>query len=146
MYRPQKTIMIKEEESKKQWFILDATDKVLGRFAAEVVKILEGKHKPTYMTYADCGDGVIVINADKIRVTGSKAVQKIYRHNTGHMSGMRETTYEDMMERHPERIIEHAVAGMMPKNRLSRQQLKHFRVYAGAEHEHDAQKPIKVNI
>ncbi len=142
----QKTLIPKKEEVKMNWLILDAAGKTLGRFAAEVAKILCGKHKPTYTTNLDCGDGVIVVNAKQVRVTGSKEAQKIYRHHTGAMSGMRETTYRTMMARHPERIIERAVGGMMPKSRLGKQMLKKLRVFADAEHNMEAQKPIQVNI
>lgn len=142
----QKTLIPKKEEVKKQWLILDAEGKTLGRLAAEIAKILCGKHKPTYTTYLDCGDGVIVINAEKVHVTGAKAAQKIYRYHTGAMSGMREIPYRTMLARKPERIIETAVSGMMPKTRLGKQQLKKLRVFAGAEHQMEAQKPIQANI
>lgn len=140
------TIMHKKENSKPSWFILDAAGKTLGRFAAEITKILRGKHKPTFTTFADAGDGVIVINAEKIHVTGTKEAQKLYRYYTGSMSGLREVPYRTMKARKPEYIIEHAVKGMMPHSRLARAQLKRLRVFAGAEHNLDAQKPIKANI
>lgn len=138
--------MVKNEEVKHDWFVLDAAGKTLGRFATEVAKILRGKHKPTFTTFADGGDGVIIINAEKIRVTGNKEAQKIYRYYTGSMSGLREIPYRTMKARKPEYILEHAVKGMMPKSRLARQQLKRLRVFAGAEHGQAAQKPIKANI
>lgn len=141
-----KTFMLKGEEVKHNWFILDAAGKTLGRFASEVTKILRGKHKATFTTYADGGDGVIVINADKIRVTGSKDAQKVYVYHTGYMGGMREIPYRTMLDRKPEYIIEHAVKGMMPKTRLANAQLKRLRVYKGSEHEMAAQKPIQANI
>lgn len=141
-----KTIMHRKEDSKPTWFILDATGKTLGRFAAEVAKILRGKHKPTFTTYSDAGDGVIVLNADKIRVTGNKEAQKEYISYTGHMGGLRRTPYRVMKARKPEYIIEHAVKGMMPHSRLARAQIKRLRVFAGAEHDLAAQKPIKANI
>jgi large subunit ribosomal protein L13 len=144
--RPNKTIMVKEQEAKHSWFILDAAGKTLGRFAAEVTKILRGKHRPTFTEYADSGDGVIIINAEKIRVTGNKEATKIYRYHTGAMSGMREVPYRTMKARKPEYIIEHAVKGMMPKTRLSDAQLKRLRVFAGTEHNMAAQKPIQANI
>lgn len=128
------------------WFILDATGKTLGRFAAEITKILRGKHKPTFTTFSDNGDGVIIINADKIKVTGNKEAQKQYRYYTGYMSGLRLIPYRVMMARHPEYIIERAVKGMMPKTRLGNAQLKRLRVFAGSEHHMEAQKPIKANI
>lgn len=145
-YKPFKTFILKNEEVNHNWFILDANGKTLGRFATEVAKILRGRHKPSYTAHADSGDGVIVINADKIRVTGAKEAQKLYRYYTGYMSGLREIPYRTMKARKPEYIIEHAVKGMMPHSRLARQQMKRLRVYAGTEHDHEAQKPIKANI
>ena len=109
-------------------------------------KILRGKHKPTYTSHEDAGDGVIVINADKIEVSGAKAAQKIYRYHTGAMSGMREVPYMTVKARNPEYIIERAVHGMVPRTRLGRQQVKRLRVYAGAEHNMEAQQPVTVNI
>lgn len=142
----QKTLIPKKEEVKKVWLVLDAEGKTLGRLAAEIAKILCGKHKPTYTTYLDCGDGVIVINAEKVHVTGAKAAQKIYRYHTGAMSGMREIPYRTMLARNPTRILERAVTGMMPKTRLGKEQLKKLRVFAGAEHQMEAQKPVQANI
>lgn len=141
-----KTFIIKESELQRAWFILDAEGKTLGRFASEVTKILRGKHKPTFTTFADGGDGVIIINAEKIHVTGAKRAQKIYRYHTGAMSGMREVPFETMQARKPEYIIERAVKGMMPKTRLSNAQLKRLRIFAGTEHDMEAQKPIPVNL
>lgn len=141
-----KTTMLKKQEVKPNWLILDATGKTLGRFAAEIAKILRGKHKPSYTTHIDSGDGVIVINADKIHVTGAKEAQKLYRYYTGYMGGLREVPYRTMKARNPGYIIEHAVKGMMPHTRLARQQYKRLRVYAGTEHDQSAQKPIQVNI
>lgn len=138
--------MHRKEDSKPTWFILDATGKTLGRFAAEVAKILRGKHKPTFTTYSDAGDGVIVLNADKIVVTGNKEAQKEYISYTGYMGGLRRTPYRVMKARKPEFIIEHAVKGMMPHSRLARAQYKRLRVFAGTEHNLDAQKPTKANI
>lgn len=141
-----KTPLLKKEEVQHSWFILDASGKTLGRFAAEVTKILRGKHKPTFTTHIDGGDGVIIINAENIRVTGAKEAQKLYRYYTGSMGGMREIPYRTMKARNPEYIIEHAVKGMMPKTRLANAQLKRLRVFAGSEHNMEAQKPIKANI
>ena len=141
-----KTIMHRKEDSKPTWFVLDAEGKTLGRFAAEVAKILRGKHKPTFTTYSDAGDGVIVLNASKIRVTGNKEASKEYISYTGYMGGQRRTPYRVMLARNPERIIEHAVKGMMPKTRLANAQYKRLRVFAGAEHDLKAQQPIKANI
>lgn len=138
--------MVKGKEAQRSWFILDAAGKTLGRFAAEVTKILRGKHRPTFTEYEDSGDGVIIINAEKIRVTGNKEAHKIYRYHTGAMSGMREIPYRTMKARKPEYIVEHAVKGMMPKTRLAAAQLKRLRVFAGTEHDMIAQKPIATNI
>lgn len=141
-----KTVLQTKKETKMNWFILDAAGKTLGRFASEVAKILRGKHKPTFTTFSDTGDGVIVINAEKIRVTGAKEAQKVYHHHTGFVGGLRETPYRTMKARKPEYIIEHAVKGMMPHSRIARAQMKKLRVFAGKEHDLAAQKPIQANI
>jgi large subunit ribosomal protein L13 len=142
------TLLLTKEEAlnARKWFILDASGKTLGRFASEVAKILKGKHKITYTPHVDSGDGVIIINADKIEVTGAKEAQKIYRYHTGAMSGMREVPYRIMKARKPEYIIWRAVKGMMPKTRLGEAQMKKLRVYAGEQHEMAAQQPILVSI
>ncbi len=142
----QKTFQLNEADIKRTWFILDASGKTLGRFASEVTKILRGKHKPTFSTFSDVGDGVIVINADKIVVTGNKEAQMIYRYYTGSMNGLREIPYRTMKARKPEYPIEHAVKAMMPRTRLANAQLKRLRVFAGAEHNMEAQKPVNANI
>jgi len=141
-----KTFRREATNHKRKWFIFDASKKTLGRFASEVAKVLRGKHSPEFTPSTDTGDGVIVINAEKICVTGSKRVQKPYRHYTGHMSGMREVNFETMQARNPECIIERAVKGMMPKNRLTDAQMKHLRIFKGAEHDMQAQAPIQVQI
>lgn len=146
MYKQQKSFQLKEAEVKRDWFILDATGKTLGRLASEITKVLRGKHKPTFTTYIDGGDGVIVINADKVAVTGNKAATKVYIHYTGSMSGLREIPYRVMMARKPEYVIEHAVKAMMPRTRLANAQYKRLRVFAGAEHNMTAQKPITATI
>lgn len=146
MEKIEKTILLKKEEIKRGWFLLDASGKTLGRLTSEIAKILRGKHKPNFTPYLDCGDGVIVINAEKIHVTGSKEAQKIYRYHTGAMSGLREVPYRIMLARKPQYIIEHAVKGMMPASRLARHQMKKLRVFAGAKHDMSAQQPIHVNI
>lgn len=146
MQKQLKTFIPKPKENKLNWFLFDATGKTLGRLTSEISKILRGKHKPTFTTYLDCGDGVIVVNADKVKVTGSKEAQKIYRYYTGHMSGLREIPFRVMRDRKPQYIIESAVKGMMPKSRLGKQQLRKLRVFAGAEHDLTAQQPIQVNI
>lgn len=141
------TLLTKEEAiAARQWILLDATGKTLGRFAAEVAKILRGKHKPNFTPHVDCGDGVIIINADKIEVTGAKESQKIYRYHTGAMSGMREIPYSVMKDRKPDYIIRRAVQGMMPNSRLGKQQLKKLRIFAGSQHDLQAQQPISVTV
>jgi len=143
--RPQ-TFMLKEQEVEHQWIILDAAGKTLGRLAAEIAKILRGKHKATYTPHVDGGDGVIVINAEKICVTGSKEAQKIYYRYTGSIGGLRAVPYRTMKARKPEYIIEHAVKGMVPRTRLGRKQMKRLRIFAGPEHNLATQKPIQANI
>jgi len=142
----QKTFMLTKEQAKPSWIILDASGKTLGRLASEIAKILRGKHKPTFTSHIDGGDGVIVLNAAKVTVTGAKAARKMYRYYTGYMSGLREVPYRTMQARKPEYIIEHAVKGMMPKTRLGSQQLKKLRIFAGTEHDHAAQQPVEAKI
>ncbi|ADI38582.1 50S ribosomal protein L13 [Waddlia chondrophila 2032/99] len=142
----QKSFFQKKEEVERNWFVLDAEGKTLGRFASEVAKVLRGKHKPTFTPSTDGGDGVIVINAEKIAVTGAKEAQKSYIYHTGHVGGQREIPYRVMQARKPEYIIEHAVKGMMPKTVLGRKQMRRLRIYAGAEHQLHAQKPVTANI
>lgn len=141
-----KTYMAKANEEQKTWFLLDAEGKTLGRFATEVANILRGKHKPTFTPHVDTGDGVVIVNAEKIAVTGSKEAQKVYRHYTGFIGGLRETPYRMMKERKPTHILEHAIKGMMPKTKLGRAQLKKLRIYAGSEHSLKAQQPVAVDI
>lgn len=141
-----KTYIPNKNDLKQNWLVIDAAGKTLGRLCTEIAKILRGKHKPTFTTYMDCGDGVIVINAEKVIITGTKGAQKVYRYYTGSMSGLREIPFRTMLARKPEYIIEHAVKGMMPSSRLGSQQLKKLRVFAGTEHQMEAQKPIQVNI
>jgi large subunit ribosomal protein L13 len=130
-----------------RWFVVDADGMVLGRLASEVAKIIRGKHKPIFTPHMDTGDGVIVINASKVRVTGRKSEQKEYFRHTGYMGHARFTTLGTMMERHPERVIEKAVYGMLPKTALARQVLRRkLRVYASAEHPHVAQKPTPLSF
>lgn len=146
MFKQQKTIQLNQVEAQRNWIILDATGKTLGRLASEITKILRGKHKPTFSTFADGGDGVIVINAENIVVTGNKEAHKLYRYYTGHINGLREVPYRTMHARKPEYIIEHAVKGMMPKTRLANAQYKKLRVFKGAEHNLAAQKPVQAII
>lgn len=141
-----KTMMAKESQVEKKWYIVDAEDKILGRFSTEVAKILKGKHKPIYTPHVDTGDYVIIINAEKIKVTGKKSSQKLYRHHTGFIGGLKEVSYKSMMEKHPERILKHAIKGMLPKNSLGRQMLKKLKVYVGPEHKNEAQMPEVLEI
>ena len=130
----------------KNWYVVDASGKVLGRLATKISRILMGKHKPYYVPFLDCGDYVIVINADKVELTGKKLDQKLYRRHTGYLGGLKETTARKMVEKHPDRVIISAVKGMLPKNKLGRKMLKKLKVYKGAEHKHMAQKPIELKF
>ena len=131
----------KKAEIERKWYILDATDKSLGRVATEAAKLLRGKHKPTYSTNVDTGDFVIIINCKDAVLTGHKLDQKVYRHHSGYIGGMKEISARVMMEKAPEKAMMHAIKGMLPHNRLGRQMIKKLRVYAGSEHENAAQKP-----
>ena len=135
------TYSIKKSEIENKWYIIDAADKPLGRVAAEAAKLLRGKHKPTYTPHMDVGDHVIIINCDKVVLTGGKLDQKIYRSHSGYIGGMKEITAKDLLAKNPERMMTHAVVGMLPHTRLGRQMAKKLRVYAGSEHENIAQKP-----
>ncbi len=128
-------------EIERKWYVVDAEGKTLGRLASEVAKILRGKHKPIFTPYLDTGDYVIVVNAEKVKVTGKKLDQKIYFRHSEYVGGVKETKLRDMMAKHPERVIEHAVKGMLPKGPLGRKMYKKLFVYAGPEHKHAAQKP-----
>ncbi len=142
-----KTISANAATIQKEWYVIDATDEVLGRLASQVAKILRGKNKPSYTPHADCGDYVIVINADKVKLTGKKLTDKEYVRYTGHPGGQRFATPEDYLHRKPTFLVEHAVKGMLPKTRLGEAIIKNLKVYAGAEHPHAAQSPkaIKLN-
>lgn len=148
MNQKQKTPLLTKQEAlnSRKWYLFDASGKTLGRFAAEIAKVLRGKHRPDFTPYVDCGDGVVIINADKIQVTGMKEARKIYRSYTGFIGGLREVPYETLMARKPEYILMHAIKGMMPKTRLGGQQVKKLRIYKGPDHSMTAQKPIPVNI
>ena len=143
-----KTCLLTKKQAleSRKWHLLDATGKTLGRFAAEVAKILRGKHRPDYTPHVDCGDGVVIINAQKIVVTGMKEARKIYHTYTGFVGGMREIPYETLMARKPTYILERAIKGMMPKTRLGGQQVRKLRIYAGTEHAMQAQNPTLANI
>jgi len=136
-----KTYVPKEGEVTKRWLLIDAEGQVLGRVAATAAKLLRGKHKPQFTPYLDCGDHVIIVNARSARLTGNKTKNKKYYHHSGYMGGLSETTYEEMMKRHPTRAMMLAVKGMLPHNRLGRKLARHVRVYAGPEHPHQAQDP-----
>ncbi len=135
------TYMARKEDVERKWYVVDATGYTLGRLSSEIAKVLRGKNKPTYTPHVDTGDYVIVVNAEKVSVTGRKLNQKIYYHHSDYIGGMKETTLKEMLEKHPERVIEHAVKGMLPKGALGRQMYKKLFVYAGPEHKHAAQKP-----
>ena len=141
-----KTYTPKASSIEHQWHVVDATDKVLGRLASQIAQVLKGKHKPTYAPHMDMGDHIVVVNVEKIRVTGSKADKKVYHRHTGYPGGLRTTSFERMMEDHPDRILKKAVWGMLPNNRLGRQLLKKLRVYAGPEHRHVAQQPVALDL
>lgn len=135
------THSVKAKEIEKKWYILDAADKPLGRVATEAARLLKGKHKPTYSTHIDCGDNVIVINSDKIVLTGNKLNDKYYRRHSSYMTGLKEVSYKDLMATNSEKAVMLAVKGMLPKNTLGREMLTKLRVVKGAEHNHEAQKP-----
>ncbi|MGD9117252.1 MAG: 50S ribosomal protein L13 [Dehalococcoidia bacterium] len=134
-----KTYSIKAAEIERQWHVIDASGKILGKLATEAAKLLMGKHKPTFSRHLDTGDFVVIINAEKVRFTGKKAEQKLYHSHSGYPGGLKTVNLERMMATHPTRVIEHAVKGMLPHNRLGAQMLKKLKVYAGEEHPHLAQ-------
>lgn len=141
-----KTVSVNKENAGKEWVVVDATNQVLGRLSSEIAKILRGKNKPSFTPNADCGDNVIVINADKVRLTGDKWEDKEYIHYTGYPGGQRFATAKNILVKKPTFIIENAVKGMLPKTKLGRAVLKNLHVYAGAEHPHAAQQPKEINI
>ena len=136
-----KSYIAKPAEVERKWYVIDAEDKTVGKIASEVASILRGKKKPIYTPHVDTGDYVIVINAEKVRVTGKKEEQKIYKSHSGYPGGLKETTLRELRAKKPEEIIRHAVKGMMPKGKLGRQMFKKLKVYAGPEHPHTAQNP-----
>ncbi|NLB50816.1 MAG: 50S ribosomal protein L13 [Clostridiaceae bacterium] len=141
-----KTYMPKADDVVRNWYLFDAEGQVLGRLATEIATILRGKNKPEYTPHMDMGDFVVVVNADKIVLTGKKEQQKLYRRHTGYPGGLREVPYERMMEKHPERVLEKAVRGMLPKNTLGRAMFRKLKVYAGPNHKHQAQQPVKIEL
>lgn len=140
------TYIAKESDVVKKWYVIDAADVTLGRMSTEIANILRGKNKPQYAPNVDMGDYVIVVNAEKVAVTGKKLEQKMYHHHSGYTGGLKSTRLDKMLETHPERVIEHAVKGMLPKNALGRKMFGKLHVYAGTEHPHEAQKPEKLEI
>jgi large subunit ribosomal protein L13 len=140
------TYYAKPGEVEREWVLIDAENQVLGRVASLAATILKGKHKPQYTPHVDTGDFVVIINAEKIRLTGNKASQKTYYRHSGYPGGLKAESFERAIERHPERVIEHAVRGMLPKNTLGRAQGKKLKVYAGGEHPHAAQQPRKIEL
>lgn len=141
-----KSYMANPSKIERKWYVVDATGHTLGRLTSEIASILRGKNKPVFTPHIDTGDYVIVINADKIKVTGKKLDQKIYYHHSDYVGGMKETTLKTMLNKKPEYVLEHAVKGMLPKGPLGRQMIKKLHVYAGAEHGHEAQKPEVLEI
>ncbi|NLT20725.1 MAG: 50S ribosomal protein L13 [Syntrophomonadaceae bacterium] len=137
-----KSYMAKPTEVDRAWYVIDASGQTLGRLSSEVASILRGKHKPTYTPHIDTGDFVIIINAEKIQLTGDKLLQKKYRYHTGYPGGLKEMDYKTLLEKRPERAIEVAVKGMLPHNRLGAQMYRKLKVYRGSEHPHQAQKPV----
>ena len=140
------TPMPKENEIERKWFVVDAEGKVLGRLATRIATILRGKHKPLFAPHLDVGDHVVVLNAEKVHLTGRKLQNKLYRWHTGYIGGLREVSAEKMLKTHPERVIEWAVQGMLPKNRLGRAMAKKLKVYRGAAHPHQAQQPQVLEV
>jgi len=141
-----KTYVTKPSEVEREWFVVDAEGKTLGRLATEIARILRGKHKPNYSPSVDVGDYVIVVNAERVQVTGRKLDQKIYYRHSGYPGGLKQIALRDLLARHPTRVIEHAVRGMLPKNALGRRMFKKLKVYAGPEHPHQAQRPKPLEL
>jgi large subunit ribosomal protein L13 len=141
-----KTISANKATVNKEWLLVDAEGEVLGRLASKVAKLIRGKHKPDFTPHVDCGDNVIIINADKVKMTGSKWEDKVYIRYSGHPGGQKSVAASEVVKKHPERIVENAVRGMLPKNRLGRAIFKNLYVYAGDKHEQEAQKPRKIEL
>ena len=141
-----KTFSAKPQDVRREWHLVDATDKTLGRLASEVAFRLRGKHKPEYTPHVDTGDHIVIVNAEKVKVTGRKMENKIYHHHTGYIGNLKSIPLGDLMDKHPTRAIESAVKGMLPKNKLGRAMYKKLHVYAGPEHPHAAQQPADLDI
>lgn len=135
------TKSIQEEELQRDWYVVDAQGQTLGRLASRIATVLRGKHKPTYTPHTDCGDYVIIVNADKIHVTGQKMTQKMYYRHSGYPGGLKEVMLRDQLQKFPDRVLEQAVRGMLPKNKLGRRMFKKLKIYAGPNHPHQAQQP-----
>ena len=140
------TFTAKPAEVQRDWFVIDATDKVLGRLATEVALRLRGKHKPIYTPHVDTGDYIIIINAEKIRVTGNKTTDKMYHHHTGYIGGLKSISFDKLIDKAPERVIQSAVKGMLPKGPLGRDMFRKLKIYAGPEHQHTAQQPQPLEV
>ena len=141
-----KTVSVNKENANKKWYVIDAEGQILGRFASEVAMILRGKRKPSYTPHSDCGDNVIIINAEKIQLTGNKMDEKYYVHYTCYPGGQRVRTVGDQLKRKPEAVLEHAIKGMLPKTKLGHEIFRNLYVYAGTEHPHQAQQPEELKI
>ena len=141
-----RTISANKETVNKQWYVVDAEGEILGRLASKVAYVLRGKHKPEYKPHVDCGENVIIINAEKVVLTGKKLTDKEYIRHSGYPGGQKVETPVEMLEKHPERIIEHAIKGMLPKNRLGSELFRNLKVYVGSEHKHEAQNPTKLDL
>ena len=141
-----KTVSANEATVVKEWFVIDATDLVLGRMASRVARILRGKHKPSFTPHVDCGDNVIIINATKVRLTGNKLTDKVYVRHTGYPGGQRFATPKELLARKPLAVVEHAIKGMLPKNKLGAEMFRNLYVYEGAEHPYQAQQPKVINL
>ncbi|WP_126452768.1 50S ribosomal protein L13 [Sulfuriflexus mobilis] len=141
-----KTFSAKPAEVKRDWFVIDAEGKTLGRMATEIARRLRGKHKAIYTPHVDTGDYIVVINAEKVRVTGRKSTDKLYHHHTGYIGGLKTISFDKLLKKAPERIIETAVKGMLPKNALGRAMFRKLKVYAGGQHQHAAQQPMPLEL
>lgn len=141
-----KTISVREQDVQRDWYVIDAQGQTLGRLATRTAMILRGKHKPSFTPHVDCGDYVIIVNADKVHVTGQKMTQKRYYRHSGYLGGLKEVSLRDQLQTFPNRVLEAAVRGMLPKNRLGRRLFKKLKVYAGPEHPHQAQQPKSLDL
>ena len=141
-----KTVSAKKESISQEWYVVDATNKTLGRLSTAIANRLRGKHKPEYTPHVDTGDYIVVVNAEKVRVTGNKTTDKIYHHHTGYPGGIKSITFDKLIDKAPEQVIEKAVKRMMPKNKLSRSMLSKLKIYAGSAHPHSAQQPMPLEI